>query len=527
MNSLLNKIAKYDIDLMKLNSQQCLDFWLIVAEHLTENDAEKAYALLMCSEYTVEFNQTEKSIQYLQQALLLLSLPKDVDIILNIYSALSYRYTDTGNYTKALEHLHSLFTLAVEHGDCEFYVQAILGVGNLCSIYGDHLKALRYYQKLESLSSTIQSNNLALRYRLYTIACLLELNRLSKAKDLLEECKELKYVSDDPQLSFQVMLYSAKLLRLQNKPQAALEQLVIYRKENPDQHSFPWLNKLFAIEASYCLIKLQRGEIADVLISHQLKRTKKYSQGYYIRQLLEVKSDALACFKNFSGALECEKEAQKLTVNIIKNFPINDLGGNFLRRLTRLELQLRLNISESENLKLKEVSDQQKDTVAKLQQDVFHDSLTQLYNRRWFESTFLKEIVPSVNNYQLLVIDIDDFKSINDEYSHLTGDVVLKLIGKILQQSRASKDYIVRYGGEEFILIIPSDDIQVGKTTAEKCRLAIANFDWKDTLDERTITVSIGLTVHKKQEDYKATFLRADKALYQAKRSGKNKVCVY
>ncbi|MCE7556175.1 GGDEF domain-containing protein [Aliivibrio fischeri] len=527
MDSLLNRIAENNINLLKLNTHQCLEFWLYIVDNFAETKTEKAYALLMSSEYEVEFNNLTNSIKHLHRALLLLDPSKDIELMLQIYSALSYRYTDIGQYQKALKYLHSLSELAVEYGDNEFYIQAILGIGNLCSIYGDHLKALRYYQKLEALSNSINSNNLSLRYRLYMIACLLDLKRLSKAKELLDECYALKYVSDDPQLTAQVLLYSAKLLRLKNQPETALNLLIQYRQEYSDQHSFPWLNKLFAVESAYCLIKQQRGEIADVIISHQLKRTIKYSYGYYIRQLLEVKSDALASCKNFALALECEKKAQQLTVEIIKNFPINELGGHSLRRLTRLELQLRLNISETENLKLKKVSDQQKDTVAKLQQDVFHDSLTKLYNRRWFESTFIKEILPTIKHYQLLVIDIDDFKSINDEYSHLKGDIVLKLVSKILQNSVSPSHYTLRYGGEEFLIIIPSGDLEHGKKIAEQCRSEIANYDWRDTLKDRSITVSIGLTLNRNKEDHKATFLRADKALYQAKRSGKNKVCSY
>ncbi|XDF79918.1 GGDEF domain-containing protein [Aliivibrio fischeri] len=122
-----------------------------------------------------------------------------------------------------------------------------------------------------------------------------------------------------------------------------------------------------------------------------------------------------------------------------------------------------------------------------------------------------------------MVIDIDDFKSINDEYSHLKGDIVLKLVSKILQNSVSPSHYILRYGGEEFLIIIPSDDLEHGKKIAEQCRSEIANYDWRDTLKDRSITVSIGLTLNRNKEDHKATFLRADKALYQAKRSGKIK----
>lgn len=527
MDTLLVRIADQGIDLMKLNSQQSLEIWQLVVESFTESDTEKAYALLMCSEFEVEFNQTTESILHLQQALLLLSLPQDNKLILQIYSALIYRYTDIGEYQKSLDHLSSLSKLAVEFGDHEFYIQSILGIGNLCSIYGDHLKALCYYQKLESLSSTIKSNNLSLRYRLYTIACLLDLNRLSKAKMVLDECKVIQYVSDDLCLTAQVKLYTAKLLRLQNESKAALDTLVAFRKEYNNLHSYPWLSKLFSIEAAYCLIQLKRGDLADVLISQQLKRTRKYSQGYYIRQLLDIKSDALASCMCFSEALKCEKESHKLTTEIIDNFPINQLGEHSLRRLSRLELQLRLNISETENIQLKKASVQQKDTVAKLQQDVFHDSLTKLYNRRWFETTFMQEVKSTMAKYQLLIIDIDNFKSINDEYSHLTGDVILKVVGQILQSTIGPDNYAIRYGGEEFIIVVMSNDRQYGHEVAENCRMAIAYNDWKETLNDRLLTVSIGVTNHIQDEDYKATLLRADKALYQAKRSGKNRVCVH
>lgn len=527
MDRLLHQIAENDIDLLTLNTRQCLNLWLYIADNVAKTKQEKAYALLISSEYEVEFNNLDNSIQHLKQALMLVKSTKNTELRFQIYSALSYRYTDIGQYQKALTCLHTLSELAVEYGDTEFYIQAILGIGNLCSVYGDHIKALRYYQKLDSLSDNINSSNLSLRYRLYMVASLLDLKRLTKAKDLLDECYSLKFSCDDPQLTAQVLLYTAKLLRLKNQPEAAFNVLVQYRKEHDDQHSFPWLNKLFAIESSYCLITQQRGSIADVILSHQLKRTMKYSYGYYIRQLLEAKSDALASCNEFEQALKCEKEAQQLTVDIIKNFPINELGGHSLRRLTRLELQLRLTISELENLKLKKVSAQQKDTVAKLQQDVFHDPLTKLYNRRWFESTFIQKILPTTTHYQLLVIDIDDFKSVNDEYSHLKGDMVLKQVGQILLSAVPSSHYTLRYGGEEFLIIIPSDDRDHGKNIAEKCRSEIANYSWKEVLDDRTITVSIGLTINREREDHKATFLRADKALYQAKRSGKNKICTY
>lgn len=100
-------------------------------------------------------------------------------------------------------------------------------------------------------------------------------------------------------------------------------------------------------------------------------------------------------------------------------------------------------------------------------------------------------------------------------------------MGRILQKNLDNSHYALRYGGEEFLLIIPSNDLEVGRHIAEQCRELIANVNWKHILNDRSITVSIGLAINTNSEPCKSTFLRADKALYKAKRSGKNKVCIY
>ncbi|MGU3846702.1 GGDEF domain-containing protein, partial [Vibrio diabolicus] len=87
--------------------------------------------------------------------------------------------------------------IAVEYGYIDEYVLAIIGMGNLCDAYGDHHRALRYYQKIDAIDHAISSRSLRLRYKLYMLACYISLNRTADAQELLSECEELSILVSD------------------------------------------------------------------------------------------------------------------------------------------------------------------------------------------------------------------------------------------------------------------------------------------------------------------------------------------
>lgn len=159
------------------------------------------------------------------------------------------------------------------------------------------------------------------------------------------------------------------------------------------------------------------------------------------------------------------------------------------------------------------------------------DGLTRCYNHRHFQEVLENEFQRAKRynlTFSLLIGDIDNFKSINDTYGHQIGDVVLKGTGALLKRSVREIDFVARYGGEEFAIIMPETDAKGAYGTAERIRQSIEKYIFSGLPPKTRITMSIGVGTY---PDLKITgkfeFIeKVDKALYQAKREGKNKVCV-
>ena len=149
------------------------------------------------------------------------------------------------------------------------------------------------------------------------------------------------------------------------------------------------------------------------------------------------------------------------------------------------------------------------------------DSLTGLSNRLYVE-TQLNNVLESNNPFVVMLLDIDHFKQINDVYGHLEGDEVLKRVASVLTKNSRENDLIGRWGGEEFMIILPETSGSMGFRIAEKLRTAIAaeQFGWVDQ-----VTTSIGVAdACEPSDNARELILRADKALYRAKSRGRNRV---
>lgn len=159
------------------------------------------------------------------------------------------------------------------------------------------------------------------------------------------------------------------------------------------------------------------------------------------------------------------------------------------------------------------------------------DTLTGLYNRRYFE-THVQQLMDKAHKTQkplcMLAIDIDFFKKANDAYGHAAGDMVLKEVAKRMAHSVRSLDLVARLGGEEFVIVMPDTDGEIGGIVAERLRKSIESEQIRIGGDQMiNITVSIGLSAFNPDDQPVSPdelLGRADKALYQAKNEGRNKV---
>lgn len=164
------------------------------------------------------------------------------------------------------------------------------------------------------------------------------------------------------------------------------------------------------------------------------------------------------------------------------------------------------------------------------QRAALEDKLTSLNNRAAFDSSLTREVDLAQRQHtplSLVVLDIDHFKAVNDTYGHSTGDKALQtLAGSIISTLRRS-DIAFRYGGEEFALILSNTDKEAALLVAERIRKAVANLSCNEDHRSFSFTISLGVASLAQGEQITAFFDRADKALYEAKHSGRNKtVCL-
>ena len=199
--------------------------------------------------------------------------------------------------------------------------------------------------------------------------------------------------------------------------------------------------------------------------------------------------------------------------NNIKITEIKNLTKSFFLMANKIEtFTTELNISKNEAI-----------------QKSITDPLTLLFNREYMNIQLSKLISKSKrdnSNLALMLIDIDFFKKVNDTYGHLVGDIVLKKIANILNTKIRDIDMTVRYGGEEFIIILPDTNKLNAIHLAEKLNQIVSKIIFKE-LENKNITISIGVSTYIQNDTIDSLIKRADDGLYKAKDTGRNKVVFF
>jgi len=162
----------------------------------------------------------------------------------------------------------------------------------------------------------------------------------------------------------------------------------------------------------------------------------------------------------------------------------------------------------------------------RVRQMAYMDGVTGIFNRRYFELRIAEEIARGSRHslaFSVIMVDIDHFKQLNDDFGHLVGDEVLRQVSGILTQQLRKSDVLTRFGGEEFAIITPETDLESASAVADKLRRVIETWNFPGV--KRAVTISAGVAEFPAQGANRHDLVKsADEALYAAKQSGRNRV---
>ena len=257
--------------------------------------------------------------------------------------------------------------------------------------------------------------------------------------------------------------------------------------------------------------KFEVKEAPRVVVEQFLKDTEKILGGVH-ETVDEFVGDTRTGFKNMGDAIQA-----------ISRMVAGD---------AELEAQLGRLVSYNEEMRSKAEATEkrlleQSKTIEQLKSRLRRDPLTGLLNRHALFSDLQKELSRCKRYgypFSVIMIDIDDFKDINDTYGHITGDKLLKKLSQILEKSVRDTDSVYRYGGEEFTVLCTHTDCEAAFLLGERLRQKVSRYRFvpEDDTKTITITISLGVTQAVKDDSQETLIRRADEALYNSKASGKD-----
>jgi len=166
-----------------------------------------------------------------------------------------------------------------------------------------------------------------------------------------------------------------------------------------------------------------------------------------------------------------------------------------------------------------------------LREQAVRDPLTGLFNRRYLKETLEREIARAKREglpIGIMIMDIDEFKNVNDSFGHTAGDRMLQAMGELLRANTRAEDVVCRYGGEEFVIVMPGASLGIAFERAELIRIRFDQMRVPYEGDALHATISLGVAAYPIHgTDGEDALIRADRALYQAKQAGRNRVVAY
>ncbi|MBL8957948.1 MAG: diguanylate cyclase [Myxococcaceae bacterium] len=269
-----------------------------------------------------------------------------------------------------------------------------------------------------------------------------------------------------------------------------------------------------------------RHDEARVWLDRALELARRLNIRREVFKTHRLYAEARKRARDFEGALHHHEQFHEVRAEVF-----DQVARQRIETLrAELELERVKQARELERVRNEELTaryaelEAQANTLTHLSQ---RDGLTGLFNRRHFDEVLPVELARARSFGQRLsvvLLDIDHFKRINDGFSHLTGDAVLKQVAAVLQRELRTSDLAARYGGEELVLVLPHTSLDGARIAAEKVRAAIAGAAWSQLGPGLKVTASLGVAEARADDTVLTLVRRADQALYAAKQAGRDRV---
>lgn len=370
--------------------------------------------------------------------------------------------TSQRDHTKALKYYHKSLKIAEELGIKRGISLCLNNIGSTYSDLGNHLKALEFFNRSLAIFEELGNRN-------GIIACLNNIGIVYSTQENHPKALEFYHKS----------MEIAKESDNRRGIALAYESIgVLYLETGKMQEALNYLNKSLSLSKEIGALVLEKRVYKNLSVIHER---------------LDDPAKAL--------------EYNKLYIETNEKY----FGIEQTRKIAQLDSRFALREKEREILIWKQAS--------------VTDLLTNLLNRQGLQEKMKDEINRLSRNKKPFVIsiaDIDDFKRFNDKYGHDCGDSVLKAFANILKTSIRSQDHVGRWGGEEFLIILPETNLTGGLTVIEKIRKNIEDHSHKYKGRNYQITSSFGISEYRGEKDIHMVIKEADEALYVAKKRGKN-----
>ncbi|QLG87135.1 GGDEF domain-containing protein [Chitinibacter bivalviorum] len=430
------------------------------------------------------------------------------------------------HYLLALKSWIKCLTQATALHEISLYTQAYIGIGNVFFAQNYFNDALRFHEDALEFALILQDNTAISRCYLNIIADLVQLQQFETVIHVSQAAQS--YVLDSQQKPWlaDLLSYRGQAYFELNEYELANRTLLEAFQINTEVQ-YRWSQALNLLALGRLALARQAHHDAEHYLQQALSTILSFQSPNLLQQAHLLLAQLATAQSKPQDALYHYREHHIIVIEQAKQQASDRLIMNAERRMKAVEVKLELLRTRHENAELRQTRASDLALLETLSQQAQRDALTGVLNRRALNLHLNNEVSAAhANNTPLaiLMIDLDHFKKINDQYSHQMGDKVLQKAAAIMQDSVRNNDIVARYGGEEFTVLLPQSGLKSAMAVASRIRSRIEAENWALLNPQLKCTCSIGLALLELSDTGDSMVGTADKALYLAKKNGRNRI---